>query len=176
MYHFLVNYFLGYHLGMSTTEPQLDAWRAIVTSHAAVTERVQRALAAADLPPLSWFEVLSAVRRSPTGRPRMSELAEWLTLSRGGITKLVDRLQEAGYLERVSCPEDRRSLQAELTSAGARILEEMRNIYEGELERHLRVLSPEEAELIAAALIKVTGSTCDAAHTHAGTHACAAEQ
>lgn len=130
-----------------------------------MTERVQRALAAADLPPLSWFELLSAVNGSPTGRPRMSELAEWLTLSRGGITKLVDRLQEAGYLERVSCPEDRRSLQAELTPAGEKMLEEMRSVYEAELEHHLRALSPKQAELIAAALLKVTGSTCKAART-----------
>ena len=105
-------------MGMSANGPQLDAWRAVVTSHAAVTDRIQKALAAADLPPLSWFEMLSAVKSSPTGRPRMSELAEWLTLSRGGITKLVDRLEEAGYLERVSCAEDRRALQAELTAAG----------------------------------------------------------
>ena len=60
---------------MSDSEARLTAWRAVVTSHAAVTDRVQRALAAADLPPLSWFELLSAVKRSPTGRPRMSELA-----------------------------------------------------------------------------------------------------
>jgi DNA-binding MarR family transcriptional regulator len=150
---------------MGAIEPQLDAWRAIVTSHATVTERVQRALAAADLPPLSWFELLSAVDRSPTGRPRMSDLAAWLTLSRGGITKLVDRLQEAGYLQRVSCPEDRRSLQAELTPAGERMLEEMSAVYEGELERHLHALTPKDAELITAALLKVTGSTCEAAHS-----------
>lgn len=150
---------------MSAIEPQLDAWRAIVTSHAAVTERVQRALATTDLPPLSWFELLSAVKRSPTGRPRMSDLAEWLTLSRGGITKLVDRLQEAGYLERVSCPEDRRSLQAELTPAGEKMLEEMRSVYEAELERRLRALTAEEAELITTALLKVTAGTCDAACT-----------
>jgi DNA-binding MarR family transcriptional regulator len=143
--------------------PHLVAWRAVVTSHAAVTERVQRALAAADLPPLSWFEVLWAVERSPTGRPRMSELAEWLTLSRGGITKLVDRLQEAGYLERVNCAEDRRSLQAELTPAGSKMLEEMRGVYEAEVERHLRALSPADAEMIAAALQKVVGSTCERA-------------
>jgi DNA-binding MarR family transcriptional regulator len=151
-----------------SSRSRLDAWRAVVTSHAAVTDRVQQALAAADLPPLSWFEVLSAVKRSPTGRPRMSELAEWLTLSRGGITKLVDRLQEAGYLERVSCAEDRRSLQAELTPAGKKMLEEMRAVYEGELDQHLRTLTPEEAELITAALQKVTGSTCDAATDAAG--------
>jgi DNA-binding MarR family transcriptional regulator len=153
---------------MTSTRMPLDVWRAVATSHAAVTERVQKALAAADLPPLSWFEVLWAVKRSPTGRPRMSELAEWLTLSRGGITKLVDRLQDAGYLERVSCAEDRRSLQAELTPAGERMLEEMRAVYEAELERHLSALSGEEGELIIAALAKVTGSTCDEAERVAG--------
>jgi DNA-binding MarR family transcriptional regulator len=127
-----------------------------------VTERVQKALAAADLPPLSWYELLSAVKQSPTGRPRMSELAEWLTLSRGGITKLVDRLQDAGCLARVSCSEDRRSLQAEITPTGEKLLAEMQAVYGGELERHLATISPEEAELITAALQKVTGSTCDA--------------
>jgi DNA-binding MarR family transcriptional regulator len=142
---------------------RMEAWRAVVTSHAAVTERVQRALTAADLPPLSWFQMLSAVKRSPTGRPRMSELADWLTLSRGGITKLVDRLQEAGYLQRVDCPEDRRSLQAELTPAGEKMLAEMTAVYEAELERHLRTMTAEEAGLIKAALEKVTGSTCDSA-------------
>jgi len=152
---------------MGSIDSRMDAWRAVVTSHAAVTERVQKALAAADLPPLSWFELLAAVKRSPSGRPRMSELAERLTLSRGGITKLVDRLQDAGYLERVSCAEDRRGLQAELTPAGEKMLAEMRAVYEAELEPHLRRLSPEEAELITAALHKVTGSTCDKAHAAA---------
>jgi DNA-binding MarR family transcriptional regulator len=147
---------------MSTAASRLDAWRAVVTSHAAVTDRVQKALAATDLPPLSWYELLSAIKRSPTGSPRMSELAEWLTLSRGGITKLVDRLEEAGYLARVSCASDRRSLQAELTPAGERMLGEMQAVYEAELEQHLRMLSPEEADVVTAALQKVTGSTCDA--------------
>jgi DNA-binding MarR family transcriptional regulator len=146
----------------------LDTWRAVVTSHAAVTDRVQKALAAADLPPLSWFELLQAVNTSPTGRPRMSELAEWLTLSRGGITKLVDRLQEAGYIERVNCTGDRRALQAELTPAGESMLEEMRAVYATELERHLRTLSAKESELITAALAKVTASTCDAEQVAAG--------
>ena len=139
----------------------LKAWRAVVTSHAAVTDRVQKAFAAADLPPLSWFELMSAVRQSANGRPRMSELAEWLTLSRGGITKLVDRLQDAGYLERVSCSDDRRSLQAELTPAGERMLEEMRVVYSAEVERYLRSISAEEAELLASVLGRVTQSTCD---------------
>ena len=150
---------------MTLPQHHLDAWRAVVTSHGAVTERVQKALAAADLPPLSWFELLWAVKRSPTGRPRMSELAEWLTLSRGGITKLVDRLEQAGYLRRVSCSDDRRSLQAELTPSGERLLEEMRAVYSDEVGRHLSTLTPEEAALLTAALGRVTSSTCDGAET-----------
>ena len=152
---------------MATNDRNLEAWRAVVTSHATVTDRLQKALAAADLPPLSWFELLSAVQRSPTGRPRMSDLAERLTLSRGGITKLVDRLVEAGYIDSVSCAEDRRSLQAELTPAGERMLKEMEKLYAAEVERHLGTLTAEEAKLVAAALEKVTASTCDAAGSDA---------
>src|SRR5687768_14161339 len=147
---------------MALSEQHLDAWRAVVTAHAAVTERIQKAFAGADLPPLSWFELLWAIKRSADGPPRMSDLAERLTLSRGGITKLVDRLVDAGYVERVTCSEDRRSLSADLTDAGDRMVEEMRLVYRAEVERYLGSVSGDEAELIAAALTKVTGRTCDA--------------
>jgi DNA-binding MarR family transcriptional regulator len=132
----------------------------VVTSHAAATLRVQQALAAADLPPLSWYEVLLAVRSTPDGRPRMSELADRLTLSRGGITKLVDRLVDAGYLERVACPDDRRALQAALTEAGERILGDMEAVYIAELDGLLAAMTAEEAEMISAGLEKVTAATC----------------
>ena len=153
---------------MELTDKHLGAWRAVVTSHAAVTDRVGKALAAQDLPPISWFELLWAIDKSPTGRPRMSDLAEYLTLSRGGITKLVDRLNDAGYIERVSCAEDRRSLQAELTPAGERMLAEMREVYTGELARHFGTISAAEAELITEALERATQSTCDAESADAG--------
>lgn len=132
-----------------------------MAAHASVTDRVQHALAAVDLPPLSWFEVLSAVQSSEQCLPRMSDLAAQLTLSRGGITKLVDRLQEAGYLTRVACPEDRRSLRAELTPAGERMLAEMKAVYEEEIARLLRVLSCEQAQQIQGALDAVTASNCE---------------
>jgi DNA-binding MarR family transcriptional regulator len=147
---------------MALSEQHLDAWRAVVTAHAAVTERIQKAFTASDLPPLSWFELLWAIKRSTDGPPRMSDLAERLTLSRGGITKLVDRLEDAGYVERVTCSDDRRSLSADLTDAGDRMVEEMRVVYRSEVERYLRGVSGEEADLIASALTRVTGSTCDA--------------
>lgn len=152
---------------MGGSGSHIAAWRAVDTCHAAVTERIQRALVAADLPPLSWFELLAAIERSPSGRPRMSELANWLTLSRGGITKLVDRLQEAGYIERVSCSEDRRSLRAELTPSGARMLEEMGRVYAAEIDQQLSSLDRTEVELVTSALEKITARTCDSAKVEA---------
>jgi DNA-binding MarR family transcriptional regulator len=159
-----------------TETPHFDAWRAVVTTHAALTERVQAALAAADLPPLSWFELLSAVKSSPDGPPRMSELADWLALSRGGITKLVDRLEEAGYIERMPSSNDRRSLHAKLTPAGERMLAEMEPICTAEVDRHLGALSAEEAKLVTASLEKVTASTCDATTAAPSTAAPAASR
>jgi DNA-binding MarR family transcriptional regulator len=70
----------------------------------------------------------------------------------------------------VSYPEDRRSLQAELTPAGERILEEMRAAYAAEVERHLGALSIAEAEVLTAALARVTDSTCDEAGATAPSH------
>ena len=137
----------------------IDAWRALCTAHAAVSKRVQEAFAADELPPLSWFEALCAIEDNPQGPPRMSELAELLTLSRGGITKIADRLQDAGLLERVALPEDRRSLRVQLTPAGRTLLAQMKRVYEHELEQHLAALTPKRALAMTKALEDVTAST-----------------
>jgi len=145
-----------------------QAWRAICMTHATVNKRVQDAFVAADLPPLSWFGVLAAIKGSPSGTPRMSDIADWLTLSRGGITKIVDRLEQAGLLERIACSYDRRILQARLTPAGERMYSEMEAIHIAELDRDLGRLTPEEIGLIASALGKVGAAACPTTQEHAG--------
>lgn len=67
---------------------------------------------------LTWFEVLLRLSRSPQGRLSMGELSQQLVLTTGGVTRLVDRMQAAGYLERQPCPTDRRVQHAVLTRAG----------------------------------------------------------
>src|SRR3954454_24692724 len=84
-------------------DPHREAWIAISQTHAAVTGRLQEALTAAELPPLPWFEVLATLDRAPEQRLKMGELAEALVITRGGLTKLVDRLIKAWLLERTFC-------------------------------------------------------------------------
>ena len=81
-------------------------------------------LTAAELPPLPWFEVLATLDRAPEQRLKMGELAEALVITRGGLTKLVDRLIKAGLLERTFCETDRRVSYATLLPAGIELLRE----------------------------------------------------
>jgi DNA-binding MarR family transcriptional regulator len=143
-------------------EPHLSAWRAMLNAHASVVGCVEEALAAAGLPPLAWYDVLWAVRRAPGRQARMAELAEGLTLSRGGITKLVDRLEAAGLLRRERTEDDGRGFYAVLTDDGERMLRRMWPVYAGVLrETFVDAVSAQEAAVIASGLDRAK----DAAHT-----------
>ena len=85
----------------------LSAWRALLNAHARVTARVESALAEAGLPPLSWYDVLWPLHRAPGRRLRVGALAEQVTLSRTGLTRLLDRVERDGLIGRRPAPEDR---------------------------------------------------------------------
>jgi DNA-binding MarR family transcriptional regulator len=114
--------------------PHGEAWGSLSRTHAAVSQRLAEALAQGDFPPLPWYEVLAAVAEAPEQRMRMGDLAEALVITRGGLTKLVDRLVKAGLLERTFCEADRRVSYATLLPAGIHLLTEMRPVIVGELE------------------------------------------
>jgi len=87
--------------------------------------------------PLMWFEVLIRLGRSPEQRLTMSQLAESVLLTSGGITRLVDRMTEADYVERQNCPSDRRSVYVVLTDRGREKLQEAVAVHLEGLDRHL---------------------------------------
>ena len=138
-----------------------EAWGALARTHAAITGRLQEALAAADFPPLPWYEVLATVAEAPEQRMKMGDLAEALVITRGGLTKLVDRLVKAGLLERTFCETDRRVSYATLCPAGADLLEEMRPVVVAELEVTFAAkLSAAEADALRETLERVRVSAC----------------
>ena len=140
-------------------EPHLNAWQAVLAVHASVVARVEEALAEAGLPPLSWYDVLWAVRSAPGRRVRMAELADRLTLSRGGLTKLADRLAVAGLLRRQPAEDDGRGLYAVLTDAGEDMLRRMWPVYARVLrETFVETISADEAAAIAAGLQRATAA------------------
>jgi DNA-binding MarR family transcriptional regulator len=141
--------------------PHQSAWRTLARTHAAVSGRLQEALSEAGLPPLVWFDVLSTVAEAD-GRMKMGELAEALVITRGGLTKLVDRLVKAGMLERAFCETDRRVSYATLLPAGAELLNEMLPVVSGELAVAFSAnISLAEAKQLTGTLDRVRGTACN---------------
>jgi len=141
--------------------PHGDAWGALTRTHAAVTQRLQEALAQGDFPPLPWYEVLATIADAPEQRMRMGDLAEALVITRGGLTKLVDRLIKAGLLERTFCETDRRVSYATLLPSGSDLLEEMRPVVAGELAIAFSAnISEDEAGELRETLDRVRGTAC----------------
>jgi DNA-binding MarR family transcriptional regulator len=130
----------------------------LIETHARLTRVLSAELEAECGLPLTWFDVLLRLGRSPDGRLTMSNLAAQVSLTTGGMTRLVDRLVEAGLVERQNCSSDRRSVHVALTDAGTRKLETATRAHLEGLDRHLlEPLDNEERAALAGALGKLRG-------------------
>jgi DNA-binding MarR family transcriptional regulator len=110
-------------------EVELAAWRGLVRVHAALVKELDAELDARHGLPLTSYEVLRSLRKSPAGKLRMAELAEHALLSRSGMTRLIDRLEREGMVGRTTCDKDGRGCYAVLTEQGRAAVDEARATY-----------------------------------------------
>jgi DNA-binding MarR family transcriptional regulator len=130
---------------------ELGAWRGFLRVHAALAKALDAELAAAHDLPLSSYEVLITLQAAPGRRCRMAELADHVLLSRSGTTRLVDRLEREGLLERDTCSSDGRGTFAVLTDAGEALLARARPTHLDDVrERFLKHFSPAELSTLAS--------------------------
>jgi DNA-binding MarR family transcriptional regulator len=96
----------------------LEAWRAYLQSHATILRSLDAALLAEQGMTTRDYEVLLYLSQAPDHRLPMSALATRTMLTRSGITRLVDGLVAAGFVERIACSQDARISYAQLTQGG----------------------------------------------------------
>jgi len=104
---------------------------------------------------LTWveFEALVRMGRSPERQISMSDLATQMVLTSGGITRLVDRLAADGYVDRVTCPSDRRVQWAHLTDAGVAAVSQALRTHLADMDDYFfSAMSPEERATIIPVL------------------------
>jgi DNA-binding MarR family transcriptional regulator len=143
-------------------EEQLALWRAFLRAHSTMLRRISRDLEDAGLPPLAWYDVLAALRDAPERSLRQVELAERVLLSNSGLSRLVDRIESKGLVERKNCPSDRRSFHVSLTDEGAEMLERMWPVYaRGVAEDFLPALGSNSCEV--RQMLETIGETCEIA-------------
>jgi DNA-binding MarR family transcriptional regulator len=129
---------------------ELAAWRGFLRVHAALTRELDAQLIAAHGLPLSSYEVLLTVADAPDERMRMSEIADSVLLSRSGVTRLVDRLEREGLVERIPCEDDARGQYAVLTRRGREAFDAARRTHlSGVRQRFLERVESDELEGMA---------------------------
>jgi DNA-binding MarR family transcriptional regulator len=142
-------------------EHQLAAWRSFLHGHLVLTGVLAREMEAETGLPLTWYDVLLNLNEAG-GRLRMQELARSIVLSKSGLTRLVDRMVAAGYVEREPAEGDRRGLLAVLTPAGKDALRAAAPVHLRGIEQHFgRLVSDEEAEVVRTVFDRVRAALGD---------------
>ena len=107
----------------------MSAWSSFLTAHAVLIQALEARSAEAGLPPLVWYDALWALERAPEQRLRISEFEQSMVISRSNITRLVDRLEQAGLVARERSEEDRRGAFAVLTAEGRKMRKRIWSVY-----------------------------------------------
>ena len=150
-------------------DTELRAWRGLLRTHAMLVKRLDAELEAAHGLALTTYEVLLHLAHADGGKMRMCDIAESVLLSRSGLTRLVDRLERDGLVERVSCADDARGAFAQLTETGRAKLTEARGTHlDGVRQHFLGHFSPDELAVLGGAWDRVGA-------TGSGGPACSAE-
>jgi MarR family transcriptional regulator, 2-MHQ and catechol-resistance regulon repressor len=133
----------------------------IVRTHRRLTDSLGRELERNVGIPLVFFDVLIHVGGAPESRLTMSRLSTDVALTTGGVTRLVDRMVEAGLVARENCPSDRRSIYVVLTPEGRAVLERAVAEHIDGIDRHLMAhLGASDRAALEAALLKVLDAGC----------------
>ena len=134
----------------------LHGWGALLRAHAALVPILDRELQAAVGMPLAWYDVLLELANAPDRQLQMSELGERVTLSRTRVSRLVDEMQRAGYVEKRAHPSDRRSIYATMTALGRKQFRAAAPVYARGIHEHfVSHLRPSEISAIATGLQRV---------------------
>ncbi len=132
-------------------DPRLETWRAFLTAHALLTRRLDEDLRTEEGLTLGEYSALLQVAEAPGRKLRMNQLATGIFLSRSGVTRLIDRLEADGLIERSTCTDDGRGALAVLTDAGlARLRAAADTHLSGIAQYFLDVVPGADLELLTA--------------------------
>lgn len=141
---------------------EMAAWRGFLEAHRRVADVLERELRSCEDLPLSWYDVLVQLSEAPGNALRMRELADAVLLSKSGLTRLVDRMEQAGLVERRETTDDGRGVLATLTDDGMRRLRGAAPTHiQGVRDHFIDLLDDDEVQILAAALHRIAQATDD---------------
>lgn len=137
-------------------DARITTFGRLFEAHARLTHLLSEELEREVGIPLLWYGVLLLVGRSPGGMRPIGELIAATAFTSGGVTRLVDRMERTGYVERRPCPTDRRIQYVALTDAGREMLDRATQIHVRGIQEHmLDPLEPDEAAQLDSLLARL---------------------
>jgi DNA-binding MarR family transcriptional regulator len=138
------------------TNDEQHTWRAFLEATRRLDEQLDRELQHDAGMPLGYYIILVMLSEAPGRTLRMSDLAKRTWSSRSRLSHAVDRLEGKGWVERISCPSDKRGAFALLTDAGFAVLEAAAPGHVEGVRRHLfDQLTPSQVEALGTISQKV---------------------
>jgi DNA-binding MarR family transcriptional regulator len=136
-------------------DPLITTFGRLVEAYSRLEQWLGSAMESEAGLPHVWFEVLIRLARSEDGQLMMSSLADQISLTTSGVTRLVDRMQAAGYVERRPCPTDRRVSYAAITAAGSEALDRVAVVHARNLRKAFAGFTPQDLAALDAVLDRV---------------------
>lgn len=140
---------------LTSKEPQtaVEALGHLLGAHATLTGQLSARLVEEHGLTLSEYEVLFLLSREDDHAMRRIDLSREVRLSPSGITRMLDRLEATGLVEKGACAEDARVTYAVITDAGMRKLRECAPDHFAAVERLIgERLGDEEIEVLSELL------------------------
>jgi DNA-binding MarR family transcriptional regulator len=130
-------------------------WRTFVITHMRTIRTLDDELRTQHGLDIASFEVLYELVNAPDNQLRMADLAERLVYTRSGVTRIVDRLADRGYLERCTADNDARGVYAILTQEGFDVFDAAANDHVAGVRRLFLDPVGEDAPLLARLLARL---------------------
>lgn len=131
----------------------LHVWVRLIRAHDTIMRKVETAVKAKGLPPIAWYDVLLELSREGGRKLRPVELEKELLVAQYNLSRLLDRMEKAGLIERIACPGDGRGQMIQLTTEGRATQKKMWPAYRDAIEEHVAPdLSENELEQVARLL------------------------
>jgi DNA-binding MarR family transcriptional regulator len=138
------------------TTPASEAWRAVMTAFTRVNSILAREMQTETEVSLEWYSILLILAQSQGGTMRPSDLADQIGLSRSATTRLIDRLERSGLVERRVCGSDRRGTYVSLTPRGQEVFRKAGRVHLRGIDEHVGShLTNEELAQLKALLGKL---------------------
>ena len=143
------------------TKTVVRAWARLIKAQQLALASVERALKRAEMPPLAWYDALLELERAGEKGLRPFELEREMLLAQYNLSRLIDRIEMAGYVERHACDEDGRGQVIAITAAGKEIRRRMWAIYsaaiQGAIGNHLSEKQANTLDALLGALVRKLG-------------------